>query len=67
VTTYPDSDDFWPVILRTIPPTVLTREEAYAKVPHMTWFTIPALAQGGPGDDSNKIRIPESHQRTKRI
>jgi hypothetical protein len=27
--------DFWPVVLRTDPPTLMTREEAYAKVPHM--------------------------------
>ena len=30
----------------------------------VTW--IPAVAQGGPGDDSNRIVIPAHHFRTKR-
>jgi len=55
------------VLLRTEPPSVLTLEDVQGRVPHMTMFTIPALAQGGPGDDSNKIRIPEGHTRSKRI
>jgi hypothetical protein len=46
---------FWPCILRTDPPTIMTEEEAYAKVPYMTNFHVPAThprdeggAQSGP-------------------
>lgn len=35
-------DEFWPCILMTSPPTLMTREEAYAKVPYMRVTHIPA-------------------------
>jgi hypothetical protein len=35
-------DEMWPMILRTEPPTIMTREEAYAKVPYMRIIHIPA-------------------------
>lgn len=48
-------DKFWPVILRTVPPIVMTKEDAYKKVPFMKVTYIPATcprdelgAQSGP-------------------
>lgn len=35
-------DDFWPIILQTTPPILLTREEAYARVPYIKVTHIPA-------------------------
>jgi len=35
-------DLFWPVILRTDPPTLMTEEEAYKKVPAMKVTHLPA-------------------------
>jgi hypothetical protein len=34
--------EMWPMILRTEPPTIMTREEAYAKVPYMRIIHFPA-------------------------
>ena len=33
---------FWPVVLATVPPTLLTEEEALKKVPHVKVLHIPA-------------------------
>lgn len=40
--------DFWPVVLRTDPPTIMTREEAYAKVPRMA---VTHVAATNPRDE----------------
>lgn len=37
-----NKDDFYPVILQTDPPTLLTREEVDEKVPHVKVTHIPA-------------------------
>jgi hypothetical protein len=34
--------EFWPVVLATDPPTIMTEEEAYRKVPYMKVLHIPA-------------------------
>lgn len=48
---------FWPIALRTEPPTIMTEEEAYAKVPHMKVTRVYAThphdeggMQSGPQD-----------------
>lgn len=38
----PMPDNFWPVILRTEPPSILTKEEAFKKVPKMRVTHIPS-------------------------
>jgi hypothetical protein len=37
-----EKDDFYPVVFQTVPPTIMTREEVYARVPHMRVTNIPA-------------------------
>ena len=29
-----EAEKFWPIVLATVPPSIMTREEAYRKVPH---------------------------------
>ena len=36
------------MMLRTTPPRVMTREEAYAKVPYMTRLHVNSIASGKP-------------------
>ncbi len=49
-------DDFWPVILQTVPPTLLTREEAYARVQAMR-VTHIAATNPRPEDNVPKGKI----------
>lgn len=51
--------DFWPVILKTVPPTVMTREEAYAKAPAMMVTYIPAT-NPHPEDKKEEREIAEN-------
>ncbi len=50
---------FWPVVLATVPPTVMTREEAYRKVPHARMLHIEAThprSEDGPPVKSKHAR-----------
>ena len=51
--------EFLPVVLATAPPTLLTREEALKKVPHMKVLHIPATLprnEDGPPTQSQHAR-----------
>jgi len=51
--------EFWPVVLATVPPRVMTMEEAYRKVPHGRMLHIEAThprSEDGPPAKSKHAR-----------
>lgn len=58
-------DEFWPVVLQTSPPTLLTREEAYARVPAMHVTHIAATNPRSEHDSAEDFPIPENHLRMR--
>lgn len=53
---------FWPLVLRTDPPTIMTREEAYAKVPYMRITRIKAT---NPRDEGGLQSGPDLMQEAR--
>ena len=54
-----EDEKFWPVVLATVPPRVMTREEAYRKVPHAKMLHIEAThprSEDGPPAKSHHAR-----------
>jgi hypothetical protein len=61
-------DDFYPVVLQTRPPTIMTREEVYRKVPSMRVTHIPATNPRPEHDSGSEfVHIPSNHIRSRKM